>query len=283
MTYDAQETSTADGQPAVLYEFADGVTTTRYAASASDVTISGTTWTAETIRHSAIRSSKNFGKEDVTFTLPANNSYAQGLVGRTEAQVGVTIKRTHLTDGAEEIFTIWKGYVAQAKRKASVIEITARSYAARTDRLARVPQAQRNCNWTLYGSGCGLSLAAFQSTFTATAVSGRTYTISGLSGVSPAIDDTYYQGGVIEYDGEKRAIASSDVSADTITLLEPFDALDDAIAGSPAPSVDLAPGCPLTRFICDTRFNNLPNYLATPEIPAKNPFEGMAGGKRVDL
>ena len=70
-------------------------------------------------------------------------------------------------------------------------------------------------------------------------------------------------------------VTKHNISGTTMTLLEPFDALTDAVdAGGPI-AVDLAPGCALNPTTCNA-FNNIANYGGFPYFPVEGAFDGSS-------
>ena len=273
MSHAAQETSQSDGQPIFLYTFARGASIiARYTSAQEDFAFTASPsviYSASQITHSAVRTTSNVDRDELSVTLPRSDTFAQGLREATGTRVTMTLFSLHLNDTAEEAVVVWKGNVANIRQAGQDISFTVQGYGANATRSGAGVPFDRLCPWVLYGDGCGLDIASFQDAGTVSAISGRVLTITEAALES----DGWYRGGILQYSGESRYIEEH--TGDQITLLESIPDLDAAFAISSSESVTIARGCDLTRSTCETKFNNLDNALMFDFIPTRKPFAGQ--------
>ncbi|HEY9819104.1 MAG TPA: phage BR0599 family protein [Candidatus Obscuribacterales bacterium] len=271
MTYNAQEDSVADGQPLYLYTFArNGVSTVYLAASQNDEVYGGNTYLASEINHSNIKTSRNLERQELEVTVARTNTQVSTMEAEGSARVSLTISRVHRTDGTDELAVVWKGIVQQVRRNGDDKVFVCNSIMSDLTRQTLHARAQRTCRWVHYGDGCGLTLADFQDPYTASATSGNTVTLTTTPAAPTSLS---YDSGILTFNGENRTIDS--VSGTTVTLLEPFEALADAITAGGNQAITLAPGCTLNQTSC-AAFGNLDNFGGFPYFPNIGAFDGRS-------
>jgi len=267
MTYTAQELSQKEGQPVELYQFTIGAEVTRLTNAEQDVTVAAATYTSETIQRSEPRITFGDDAEDIEIVLPRTNALPQRYINIVPAQkIQVTISRIHRTDGANQVAVFWEGVVVSVGFAADgMATMRCRSLLSELSRQMPRRTFQGPCNHILYDQFCKLSRASFQSNLTVASISGRDYTITGLSAAGGA-DATYFEGGYVSFnDQEYRLIMQQ--TGDVAKLLLPFDS--SVQAGS---AVKVFAGCDHSLETCHTKFSNAINYGGFPFVPSRNPF-----------
>lgn len=279
MTWSLFDTSRQSGAPVTLYTFETASATYRYTPRRGGYTLSGSpelSFTELPLRHSNIRSTSRREKEEILITLPASNAFAASLVRRYAPDVALTIQRVHETDGDQEVIILRRGWLAQATRALGIVVARFRSDSAAAERQAGTVRMLRHCNWALYSDECGVDPAGFEVSGTVTAIDGLEVTVTEAAS-APATD--YYVAGQLAYAGERRAITDFDKTTGVVTLMDSIDALTEAFADAGTAGVTLRPGCNLTRAVCASRFDNIPNNLSAEELPLR---ERVGGGDRMD-
>lgn len=266
--YTAYEVAQGDGLVAIpveCYKFVHGATTYRYTSADRSVTLAqldSGTYSPVALDRDAI----DFSEEDVGQTLavrlPASNAVAQLFATYNPiSPVALTVYRKHRTDPEEII--IFVGKVVNAGFDGPQVTLTC---APVSDSFRRVTPSivyQSQCNWNLYGTGCGVNKNSFKDSGIVAAVAGATVQAAVL-GTRPA---GWYNNGWLELaSGDRRFVI--DHSGSTVTLQSPFPGLAVGTA------FDAYAGCDRSETTCTGKFNNLVNHLGFPRIPTRNPYEG---------
>jgi uncharacterized phage protein (TIGR02218 family) len=284
MTYDAFETSTAEGRPLFLYRFAEGTELWRFTSRASDWVVPGgtfddepgdTIWTASAVSHGNVVQSGDPRRVDLAITFPLSDPFARRYLGsRGSAVTTLTIFRSH-EQVPDEVVAHWKGRIVSARVEGVRITLQAESLFTAMRRQGVRAKYQRLCRHVLYVGGCRLDIADFLVAATATGRSGLQITVPEAA-TQP---DGWYRGGVLRHGGVPGFIIGH--TGTTLTLSGRMPELEAAIdaavatAGPPVP-VEIAPGCDLRRDTCASRFDNLLNFGGFPDIPGRNPFGGTS-------
>ena len=278
MSYLSKDQSTEDSNPYYRFLFVQGSTEYRYTTQPYIVGDSGGTWEPVPIDSSEITQSNEMAKDAVKLIIPSDNSFARLFLGGVPEQItSITIFRG---DGAEEEFEYyWKGRVAGASVTGDMVTLECENIFTSMRRPGLRARYQKNCRHALYRRGCSLNDYDFAAAGVATSASGFLVTIQDL--IDSSITDGYFTGGMIETgDGFLRYITNH--SGTTLTLIRPFQALEDEVNGSAGTAnVTLYPGCDHTRNTCKDKFNNLNNFGGFPWIPGKNPFSNEISGSIV--
>lgn len=114
------------------------------------------------------------------------------------------------------------------------------------------------CNHVLYDSGCGLNRSLFSASGTAASGTTRSSIVTGVG-------SSDFDGGYIEFtsgacSGLRMTIKSANGSL--VNLLYPLlhtPAVGDAFT--------IYKGCAHTKTVCNSKFNNLPNFRGFPDVP----------------
>jgi len=268
LTYATSEVSQYDGEPYFLYTFTKGSTINRFTSHYEDVSYSGNTYTASSIRHQSINQSGQLERVTLEVVFPKSSTFAQTFFTPNYSNVQtLTILRFHheVTSGFE---VMWKGRVISYEARDDEIVLTCESVQTTMRNAGLRGKFHRTCRHALYDDNCGVDINSFYTSLSISSIDGFDITFS-----STGQDDGYYKGGVMEKDGEFTFIRS-----DVSNVLSVQYLIEGLTAGD---TVRIAPGCDLTKETCVNKFNNVVNFGGFPYIPNKNPFTGNAG-KRID-
>ena len=129
---------------------------------------------------------------------------------------------------------------------------------------------QAGCIHTLYDSGCTINPALFSVNSTVSAGGQTTNLATAL--VAPSVND-YALGRIVftsgGNNGLSRTVRSND-AAGNVVLVSPLP-----VAAGAGDTFTIFKGCDLIQPTCTTKFNNLPNFKATPFVPL--PTAAMGG------
>ena len=276
MTYTTYENSVQDGDPLYRILFVQGSTEYRYTSSPTIIADSGGEWEAVAFRPSEISQTNEMKKDSVKVVMSRESTISQTFLGGVPEQItSVIIYRQHASDITEDFVIAFKGRVSAVSIDSAVsITLECESIFTSMRRPGLRARYQKTCRHTLYGRGCNLNDYDYVVAGTVNAASGFTATIEGNS----SIDDGYYTGGMIETtEGFMRFITKH--SGNTLTMIRPFQALEDEVNSSAGfASVLLYPGCDRTITTCLAKFNNIDNFGGQPWIPSINPFGNNVSG-----
>lgn len=262
MSYSGQESSTYSGLPFELYWITDGVTSWYLTDGDVSRSYNGQTYTPESIARSEIDQNQELQAGSIKVTIPRTHDIASRFISYIPAaQMAVTIYRGH--DGDSEVIVYWSGKVSSGTF-ADEFEMTCVPLQDVLKKRVPAQQYQSQCNWVLYGPGCGVNRGSYLLSATISAVStdGATLTSSSFA-TKP---DGWWNNGYIEFGQEKRMVLSH--SGNQVVLLT---GIADLTVGS---SIVIYPGCGRNASDCRLKFNNYARFWGFDRIPNKNPFGG---------
>lgn len=149
--------------------------------------------------------------------------------------------------------------------------LTARSVSKDLDRKIPWCVYSVNCNYVVYGAGCGVNREDYVTVTNIVAGAG-TDTISSpdfaTAGSGNSAPDNWFQGGFVIHvaSREIRFVVAHDNNSPDIKLRTPFRNLQNG------DEVRAYPGCNRLRSHCGPRFDNLDNHLGFPWSTSKNPY-----------
>lgn len=256
-----------------LYRFVEGSTIWTYTSSDEEETYDSGSgaelYTKRAIGRSEVESKTDLSKANLDVNFFIDDAVARRwMVDKVEAVVTLTIFEK---DENGDIAVQWKGRMAGVKPKTTEITLTFESIFTSLRRPGLRARYLRTCRHSLYGRGCTLDKDDFAIAATATAASGLQVTVTEAASQP---DGTYATGMIKAPDGTLRFITNH--QGTTLTLVRPIGSLTTAIGLSGPQAVTIYPGCNRTRAICDSRFDNLPNYGGFDWIPLRNPFDGSS-------
>lgn len=267
MSFSAQERSREGGQPIELFTFSLGGTDFNYSNQEGDEVYNAITYDPETISRTNIQNTLNVKENQLTISVPATNTFARLFVTVIPGERStVTVRQVHRTDGADELVTVFKGFVSTLSfaKNAKIVKINCRPITAATERPIPRHTYQGLCNHMLYDQRCTLSEAVFEEDGTVTAINERNITVTGLTQTSGG--DDFWEAGFCQFGSEFRLIVKQ--SANVFKLNIPFagEILNEILR--------FLPGCKHRRTAdCVGKFANGINYGGFPFVPTKNPFE----------
>ena len=274
MTYAAPETSIQDANPVELFTFTRDNSTWNYTSASADYTDTTVsphvTYTSASIDAGNVEASNEDLRNSLKLTVSREFAIAELFrVAAPTDVVAVTIRRLHRDDGTPVV--AWMGRVLSCTTSGAEAVIQCEPLTISLKRTGLRQLYQRSCPHVLYGAGCGLDKADWDTSATVATISGLTITVGALmAGMS-------YGGGFIEWiDGngntERRFIESVSTSGspETNTLM-----LTQAFVGlATSDTITVYPGCAHNTTSCNDEFSNIINYGGWPYIPVKNIFVG---------
>ena len=265
MTYAAKEESRFDNAPVEFYLFTMGSTT--WHLTSSDLymqpTGSGAFYTPTPIK----RTDQDFSQEDdqasIEVSLPVAHEIVQlFLPWNPPSSVRLQIFRRHRND--TELITRFDGVLTAIRLDGGWGIFTCRPWGGAFSHQVPKIAYQSQCNWALYGPGCGVSLVAFTETGVAIeTIAGNNITAT-IFGTHP---DGWYKGGFVKRANGDRRMVVGHVGT-YLGLIAPFVGL---LVGD---LVSASAGCDHTETDCRVKFDNLVNHLGMPRIPQRNPMGG---------
>lgn len=272
MSYDAYETTVADGRPYFLYLFAAGAEAWRFAALEAEVARMGETWTPSAIGHGAVTQSGDPRRVDVTVAFPISDPFARRFLGPPGDPVSLTIFRGHAHDPSGETVAWWKGRVVSGRAEGERILLRCESLFTSMRRQGVRAKYQRTCRHALYHGGCRLRLEDWRVPATVTAIGVDPVRITVPEAAAQA--DGWWRGGILKHGDAMGFVLRH--AGDALTLSARMPELEEAVAAHGSAAVEIAPGCDLTRATCDAKFGNVLNFGGFPFIPGRNPFGGSS-------
>lgn len=276
------------GRQAYLFTFSidriGATETVRLTSYERDVTVSGTTWEAAKVDHGEIRQSISMDRDELTVQIRWAVWMSVLLPGRTDGIVRLTVSRCTVSGGTGSASAaIFTGDLAGFRSNGPFAELRFRSASGLFDRSAPRRLMQRGCNWVVYSSPCGLSVASW--TFNASVViaSGASVIVGSITragGLPTAFGfaDWFAAGYLVRANGEHHYIlGSSAISGGQISLnllVTPATAL------AVAEAVTIIPGCDGAAGTCKAysspsnirgKFDNFSNFGGFPFLPDTNP------------
>lgn len=275
MSYDAIETSTANGRPFFLYQFSQGASVWRFTSRANDWVSQNDAgdeilWTASAIAHGDVVQSAEIERAQLDVSFPLSDAFARRYLGpQGHAITTLTLFRGH-EQVPDEVVAHWKGRVIGAEVEGQRITLTCESIFSTLRRTGVRAKYQRICRHALYGSRCGLDIAAHLVPANVTVMTGRDLTVPEAAGQP----DGWYRAGVLRFGSAHGFIVEH--AGDTLRLSAPMPDLATALADAVPVAVEIAAGCDLRMATCRAKFENLASFGGFPAIPGRNPFGGSS-------
>lgn len=228
----------------------------------------GNLWAPASISHGRIPDSDQAFRSELEVTIPLSSLFSGQLIAAFDfTPATITIWRGFLNDPAGEVVPMFRGRVLSAQpTDEGLCILTCMTEIAALQIKGLSAVIQRPCRHVLYGRGCGLNLAGWQTPGTIASINsnGLGLRIAGLTG------EDYYRGGILQWGDRFEMILTH--HGDALTLADDIPQLVTA-AGAGGLVVLLAPGCNLTSSDCIGRFNNFLNFGGFPWM-SENPFDG---------
>lgn len=259
MTFANILASVAGKRPFWLYELQRDGEVGRFTSAGADIEWNSQTWTSTPVTHTRFMRTGAINRASTQLVFPASNVFAQRFLEPSYQGNLVIIRQGFSNDPDNEVVVRFRGRVIGVEPKLTRLVLTCENKTTQTRQKAMPAVMQRPCRHALYGDGCGLAIADWQVDATLTAYSDGVATVAAAA----SQPNGYYRYGVLEYAGRRQMIRAH--SGSSLTLLGPIVGLEDDLAGSPGTlDVKIAPGCNLTRSVCNDRFGNILNFGGFP-------------------
>ena len=272
MTYAAQDTSAADGRPALLAVFTRGATVNRFTNQPTNVTKASVTYSAVSgiTFPDHVTTSARTEQEEITFIFPRSNAFALAELNHDTSKAKVQIYRTHLSDGDEDLRQVWQGYIERATPEGAFIKVHCYSGRRALTQIGAGFILQKGCRHDLFDGGCKLVKATYETALNVTAVSGVTVTLDAT-----VSDETQHVNGLLTWSGEE--VNYDTISGTTLTLQQPWAALKAAVDSSGSEAVTVTPGCNKTRAANGCGFfSNQINFGGYDQIRDREIYSGRS-------
>lgn len=266
MTYNAREQSLTDGQPIELYTFSREYQRWRYTSADRDVTTLDGTFLARPITRSAIETSPERVRSNLTITGPRDLEISD-MYRVAPPTLAVTCIVQQMHAGDTEVATLWTGRIAAVEFTGPSSIITLEPVNASMKRIGLRRIYQKQCPHVLYGGACRVNREVYRVDGTVDSTTGSTVVVPEAS-LAPA---KHFAGGYIEWEVLTGIIERRFITDHTGATLTVTSAPWNLELGQ---AVRLYPGCDHTLATCGTKFSNAPNYGGFPFFPTKNPFGG---------
>lgn len=269
MSYEQFEVTVANSRPLRLYLFQRGDSLYwGYTNADRDIQHSGYTYVKTAISDDGIRQTGEPDNDMLKISVPSDNEIVSLFKATQPSEEIEVIVRDLDWQDLDNSLVVWVGSVASVSiPKEATAEINCASLMLSLQQTALKRTYNRNCDYAIYSTNCGLNKADFAVQGTIAAISGATLTCNLSS--SPRHSLAY---GFIEWKTnngqavERRGIDSANTNQ--VTLLGGAGGLH---VGQ---SITLYPGCDQSSATCKNVYSNFINYGGFRHLPGKSPFDG---------
>jgi hypothetical protein len=275
VTFEAQETSQDAGQPIELYEFNQAGETFRFTNSSIDRVYNAQTWLAIAglDRTQPVRKVDETGLQ-VKVSMSIHDPTSQGFARRwvsagPETETTIEIFQVHLTDAANELYSLFQGQVRSPKYNNDKVEFLCGSLDVVFEAQGPRTSWGAMCSHQHFDAKCTVVEAAFSYNVVVTAVDadGVTFTAAGLD-ANVQVD--LIQGRLRESVFQVRQIIARP-GADQVTVKYPFTSPPTV-----GQSVTFIEGCRHDLPAC-VSYANVINFGGVPWTINRNPFTHSRG------
>lgn len=272
MAYWDDEQSVQSSQPIELHEFYTTTEGWYYADGLQNKSFGGDTYVAATIKGEKIEQGQNAIKNRTKLRCDYTLAFAWQYI---ELGPDETVYYNRYRLQGSNYVTVFKGTVLDVQFERTSIDSPMESiinidpYTGDMQTGALVLRYSRNCPVPLYHDLCGVdeddALLGLKVSGNLVSVSGFVLTATELGTKAAG----FFTGGDIYVNGRRRKIVYHTGSSATIS-----SAIPNVAAGQ---AYTARAGCDHTPSVCETKFDNLPNCKAHPNIPEENPYsaDGM--------
>lgn len=207
---------------------------------------------------------------DFTMSAPSDLPIVALFRGTPPSEtIRLVVRRMHL--GEDETPIYWIGTVSNVKRGSSPAEaeIVGQPLAASFRRTGLRLCWTKECPHFLYDTQCRVDPEAYVVPAVVQVLTGNTLTLDTVGGKP----DDWFKGGFVTWiaDLDSGTIERRMVEQQTGTLLTIFGLTDRLAVGQ---QVKAYPGCNRTPDVCESKYDNIPNYGGFQYMPGESPFEG---------
>jgi len=269
----------AGGKPVELYVFQFGTSFWRYTDGRAALTVNGLAYQPAAISRSAQVDSQEAAQSTITVTLDRRLPVVAGMLTGPPGYRQSSLAIFRYQPGATDKALIGRGQISSVRWRGTTVEVTllqAQSLLQQAvPRLTYLP----TCNHLVYDAYCGIDPAGF--TFSGTVASVLARGALGGSPDGPAVTITvagaptqfgtagYFTAGYFRFDGQPTFIIAHTVTSG-VALLVALSAIPNGVV--PGTALPCTAGCDRTYEMCQTKFDNLANFLGFPWMPTKDPF-----------
>ena len=233
--------------------------------------ITGDTWIPEAITHGNIIDTDQSFRAELPISFPMTNQFAFNQLGFFSVNpMKVRILKGFFNDETNELRAQFVGEVisVMTERNSGQITFSCMTDIAALERKGLSQVIQRPCRHALYGAGCGVNINNHKFTASVTSISPNS-TFAEVD-ADPALENGVLRGGILIWQGRYSMI--EDNEGNILKLKENLVDLVNAVSIE-SQSVEIAPGCRLTRADCNDKFENILNFGGFPWM-SDNPFNG---------
>jgi uncharacterized phage protein (TIGR02218 family) len=274
------EQSDSAAAPITLYEFTVAQNAWYLNTSAKDIVLGGNTYVAQPCQDDGVKQTGEEQTDQITISIPFSHPVAQLFAGTPPSDpVNVTIRQTNLGAciyvgsllNSEQMLAVnapvvWVGFVLSVKRPTPArSEILCQTLAQTFEKNGLRLCWSRSCPYMLYDpSTCTQEPSSYGVNCTASSFGGNKVVTADLS----AYPDGDFTNGYAEWLTSLNVFSRRGIESHaqgTLTLMGLTDGLVSAFT--------VYPGCDRTVDRCNSRFSNLSNCGATPQLPGNSPFD----------
>lgn len=281
------DTTDYRASPLRLFIFSMGTTTWRLVSGTSQVYVGAE---ADFLPNAALDMAEidqqlSEASPSVEVTITSDHPVAQHFVPFLPPEpIQLRVLRLNYADAPGERVAEFVGEVVSASFSEAdgVCTLTCRMVSSAMSRIVPWCRHSSNCANALYGTGCRVNPAAFETTTPLEAGAGTSRIGAGAfltaavdhGATNPDVIEHWFRNGYVRHlaSGEVRTILAHE-GADLV-LNAPFSR---AQTGDP---VQALAGCDGDRVTCRVKFNNLENMLAFPWVPGRNPYSHSVYGNK---
>lgn len=275
MTFEAQETSQDAGQPIELYEFNQAGQTFRFTNSTIDRVYAAQTWLAIAglDRTQPVRKVDETGlqvKISMSIHDPTSQAFARAWVSAgPETETTIEIFQVHLTDAADELYSLFQGQVRSPKYNNDKVEFLCGSLDIVFEAQGPRTSWGAMCSHQHFDAKCTVIESAFSYGVAITNVDadGVTFTAAGLD-ANVQVD--LVQGRLRESVFQVRQIIDRP-GVDMVTVKYPFTSPPEV-----GQTVTFIEGCRHDLPACQA-YANVINFGGVPWTINRNPFTHSRG------
>lgn len=264
MSYSAYETNIYTGTPVEVYRFVYGDNYYHYTSYASAYAYGGNTYDPIAMTRSSLKSNSEAASDSLDITVPRDNPIVVNFIAYAPQKITVTVYRVHSADSAQEGRVLFKGFVSACTFSGSEATLTCLALAQAFRKTIPSYFCQTNCNHVLYGDGCGVNKALYESYTTVTAIGAygeNTYTASAFG-----TNGGNFVNGYVSFRKERRFIVEY-AGSSTIRTSAPIPGLQVS------DKIYAYWGCARTATDCKDKFNNYDRFGGFEKIPSRNAWE----------
>ena len=270
----------AGGKPVELYVFQRGTEFWRYTDGRSAVTVNGLAYQPGAITRSAQTDSQEESQSTVTVTLHHALPVVAGMLTGPPGYRPATLAIFRYQAGATDKALVARGRISGARWRGATVEVTLLQTASLLQqpvpRLTYLP----TCNHVVYDAYCQKNPLDFTYGGNVTSILARGDPAGSPDGPSVLVDlggpDVFAQPGFFTAGYFSRTIPASDprfiIAHTVVSSFALIVSMSDFPPDMTLGSMEFTAGCDGSIGTCQTKFDNLANFLGFPYMPTKNPF-----------